>query len=82
MNKELIEEAVKRTRAAVEDAKTRGEKLLLFSTLYSGWSDIQLTFDEKEELKKRLGAEGFTLQNEYVEGDTDWRLEQKVVLRF
>ena len=82
MNNKLIEEAFKRTRAAVEEAKTKGEKSLLFSTLYSGWSDIPLAFDEKEELKKRLAAEGWTLQNEYVEGDPDWKLEQKVVLRF
>lgn len=82
MNNKLIEEAVKRTRAAVDEAKTRGEESLLFSTLYSGWSDIRLSFNEKEELKERLAVEGWILQNEYVEGYPDWKLERKVVLRF
>ena len=82
MDNKLIEEALKRTRAAVEEAKTRGEKFLLFGKLYGSWSDIQLADDEKDELKRRFEAEGWTLQNEYVNGDVDWKEERKIVLRF
>jgi len=66
----MIDKAVKRTREAVEEAKTRGEKSLLFSTLYCSWSDIDLTPDEKVELKKRFAEEGWTLDKGFVdEGD-------------
>jgi hypothetical protein len=82
MNNKSINEAFERTRAAVKEAKARGEKSLLFLPLYCGWSDIRLSFDEKEELKKRFAAQGWKLQNEYLEGDPDWTLERKVILSF
>jgi hypothetical protein len=82
MDNKLIEEALKRTRKAVNAAKAKGEKSLLFLTLYYSWSNIDLADDEKDELKRRFVAEGWTLQDEYVNGVPDWKSEQKIVLRF
>jgi len=79
MNNKLIEDAVARTRAAVEKAKARGEKTLLFSTLYCSW-DFDLTPDEKVEMKKRFADEGWTLAGEYV--DEGQKSIEKSVLRF
>ena len=60
---DFANEAVKRTREAVEAAKARHETQFSFSNLYWTWDNIKLEPDEKDELKRRLAEEGWETED-------------------
>jgi hypothetical protein len=81
MNEKAIAEVVMKTEAAVEAAKARGETQLNFADFYLKLKNVSLEMDEKDEVKKRLAAKGWRLENAWI-GDGEMTLEQHVVLHF